>query len=219
MCFPNSALKDAKTRCEQTLASCHKLLEASSVVVLAEHETVMGAINSLCSQVDTQPLTPLIKPTIHYTIPMASDLLDDILDKISVSLCGEEEKREETRRQDSSVCVSQPEERDELGEMYEGNLSMKKAAVYSSRRICAGGSLSRRPLGWTSKKDVGLSVNQQPKPKSVSTACVASYTYGDKDVEPTSFVCEASGSDNEQESTFNLQEHLLYTPPSDDEEF
>ena len=202
--FPNSALKDAKTRCEQTLASCHKLLEASSLVVLAEHKAAMSTIDSLCSQVDAQPLTPLILPAIRYAIPPAHNLLDDILNKIGVSLCGEE-RTEEATRQDSpcvNICHQHGEKE---REMFEEDCSEKETVKFS-RRISGDENLSRRPLRWTlAEKDVHveltLPIDQQPTPKSVPTLC---------EEEPSS--CEVCPSASKH-GLFDV-----YTP-SDDEEF
>ena len=163
---------------------------------------------------DTQPLTPLVQPTIRCTSPLASALLDNILDKISVSLCGEEDMGEELGSENSLMCVIQPGERDEVEEMSEGGFREKRAAVYSSRRVCSGGSLLQQPL----EENVDQMFDEQSQPKALSTVCEASY--GGEDTGPTPFVCKASGSDSEQECTFNVgieQQEFLYTPS--DEEF
>ena len=199
------------------------------MVVLAEHKAAMGAISSLCSQVDAQPLTPLIQPAIRYAIPPACSLLDDVLNKISVSLCGEE-RTEEATRQDSSMCVSHQHGGKER-EMSEENCTMEKETSTFSRRISGDGNLSRRPLRWNLVgKDVEfpLLVNQQPMPKSVSTL---------SEQEPTGYIedigcvtkdippCEVSPIDlllpcGEVSPSENKQEHFHNTPStSDDEEF
>lgn len=194
----NSALKDAQTRCEQTLASCRKLVKASSVAILAEHKMVLDSINSLCSQVDTQPLRPLMQPAIRCIIPPASDILAGILCRINVSLCGEEEKREETREN---------EEDEKLGETSGEYLSV----VCTSRETaCAGGNQSQQPVRWPFEKcpDLPPSVNRHHK------------------LEPLSFVCEASDSEEEQAQECSdptaavyQEPHMLEVATANDDDF